>query len=36
MFYAQSVGLIKYIAIPLKKPFSQATKSHAGKAKTEV
>ena len=32
MLYARSVELAKDIAIPTKKPFSQATNSRAGKA----
>ena len=33
MLYAQSVGLAKNVAYPLKPPASQATRSHPGKAK---
>ena len=34
MLYAQSVGLAKIIAIPWLKPPSQATKTHAWKARS--
>ena len=33
MLYAQSVGLAKNAAYPLKPPSSQATRSHSGKAR---
>ena len=34
MLYARCVGLVEDVVYPLKPPFSQATRSHPGKAKS--